>query len=209
MDGGDLPRCALLVANAAQTRQCMRARPEFLGTGTGQPGQRYPLVKRPGLAGSARIEIEEPGGWTPWTEVDGFHLSGPDDRHFRCDPETGEVRFGNGEQGRPPQIGERIRALEYRYGGGTTGNLPPKSIAKALLDGIKADNPLRTAGGADPESIERALRAHPRRAAPPRPGGHRRRLQGAGTDHAWCRGRRGPSVCPASMHRRSPPSGPG
>ncbi len=161
VDGGDLPRCALLVANAVQARQCMRARPEFLGTGTGQPGQRYPLVKRPVLAGSARIEIEEPGGWTPWTEVDGFHLSGPDDRHFRCDPETGEIRFGNGEQGRPPQIGERIRALEYRYGGGTAGNLPPKSIAKVLLDGIKAENPLRTAGGADPESIERALERIP------------------------------------------------
>lgn len=161
VDQGDLPRCALLVANAAQARQCVRARPEYLGTGTGQAGQRYALVKRPVLAGSARIEVEEPAGWTAWTEIDGFHLSGPDDRHFRCDPETGEVRFGNGEQGRPPQIGERIRALEYRYGGGTRGNLPPGSLSKVLLDGLKVDNPLRTRGGADPEPIERALERIP------------------------------------------------
>jgi predicted phage baseplate assembly protein len=139
----------------------MRARPEYLGTGTGQPGQRYPLVKRPVLAGSARIEVEEPGGWMAWTEVDGLHASGPDDRHFRCDPETGEIRFGNGEQGRPPQIGERIRALEYRYGGGTRGNLPPRAVAKVLIDGVKAENPLRTSGGADPEPIERALERIP------------------------------------------------
>lgn len=157
VDGGDLPSSVLLVANAAQARQCMRARPEYLGTGTGQAGQGYALVKRPVLAGSARIEVEEPAGWTAWTEVDGFQLSGPDDRHFRCDPDSGEIRFGNGEQGRPPQIGERIRALEYRYGGGTRGNLPPKAIAKALIDGVKVDNPLRTYGGADPEPIERAL----------------------------------------------------
>ena len=161
VDGGDLPSGALLVANAVQVRQCIRARPEYVGTGTGQAGQRYPLVKRPVLPGSARIEVEEPSGWTAWTEVDGFYLSGPDDRHFRCDPESGEVRFGTGEQGRPPQIGERIRALEYRYGGGVRGNLPPKSIARVQLDGVKAENPLRSYGGADAESIDRALERIP------------------------------------------------
>jgi hypothetical protein len=156
-DRSDLPRCALLVANAVQARQCTRARPEYLGTGDGQAGQTYRLTRRPVLAGSARIEVEEPGGWQAWTEVDGFHASAPDDRHFRCDPESGEVRFGNGEQGRPPRIGERIRALEYRWGGGSQGNLPPKAVTSLQVNGVKVENPLRTWGGADAESVERAL----------------------------------------------------
>jgi predicted phage baseplate assembly protein len=157
LDGADLPRTALLVANAAEACQATRARPEYLGSGTGQAGQRCPLVYKPVLAGTAVIEVEEEGGWTRWTEVDGFHASGPDDRHFRCDLEAGEIHFGDSEQGRAPQLGERIRALEYRYGGGSRGNLPPKAIGKVDLDGIKLENPLRTSGGADTESVERAL----------------------------------------------------
>jgi len=157
VDGGDLPGCVLLVANAVQARQCVKARPEYLGTGTGQPGQRFGLIRHPVLAGSARIEVEEPSGWRAWTEVDGFYLSGPDDRHFRCDPDTGEIRFGDGEQGRPPQIGERIRALEYRWGGGSRGNLPAKAVGKILVNGVTVENPLRLTGGADTEAIERAL----------------------------------------------------
>jgi len=157
VDGSDLPAAALLVANAAEARQSARARPEYLGTGDGQAGQRYALVKRPVLAGTAVIEVEEPDGWTRWREVDGFHASGPDDRHFQCDLEAGTIRFGNGEQGRVPHIGERIRAVEYRYGGGTAGNLPAKAIAKAALDGVKVSNPLRASGGADTEAPEAAL----------------------------------------------------
>jgi len=73
------------------------------------------------------------------------------------DPEAGTVRFGNGEQGRPPQIGERIRAKSYRYGGGASGNVAAKSIAKIGVGNVKVSNPLAAIGGADPEDIESAL----------------------------------------------------
>ena len=60
------------------------------------------------IEGTLELEVEETGRFTPWTAVDGFFASAPDDRHFVVDLEAGEVRFGNGIQGRAPQIGERI-----------------------------------------------------------------------------------------------------
>ena len=159
--GSNLPATQWVAANAATARQSVKARPEFLGTGNGQPGQRVALVKAPVLAGSAAIEVEEPDGWQPWTVVDGFQASGPDDRHAVLDAEAGLLRFGNGEQGRVPRIGERIRAREYRWGGGAAGNVPPLAIAKTALAGCTVANPLRAQGGADGETLEAGLERIP------------------------------------------------
>jgi hypothetical protein len=157
VDGSDLPKTQALLGNAATARQSVKARPEFLGTGTGQPDQRVNFVKTPVLVGSAVVEVEEPGGWQAWTAVDGFQGSGADDRHFVLDPEAGELRFGNGEQGRVPRIGERLRAKEYRWGGGAAGNVPALAINKTALAGCKVGNPLRARSGADAEAIAAAL----------------------------------------------------
>lgn len=162
-------------ANAAEVVQAKKARPEFLGTGTGQPDLHYRLVHKPVIEGSLIVEVEEVGGWQRWTAVDGFYASGPDDRHFVVDLEAGEVRFGNGVQGLPPQIGQRIRAVEYRFGGGAEGNVPPKAITKLVVPAPnevaiapdvlaklqahppKATNPLRAFGGSAAETITAAL----------------------------------------------------
>ncbi len=157
VDGSDLPKTQALVCNAAQARQSVKARPEFLGTGSGQPDQRLRLVKTPVLAGSALVEVEEPGGWQRWAAVDGLHASGPDDRHYVIDLDAGTLRFGNGEQGRVPRVGERVRASEYRWGGGARGNVPPQAIVKTALAGCKVGNPLRATGGADAEATAAAL----------------------------------------------------
>ncbi|MBL8208156.1 MAG: putative baseplate assembly protein [Blastocatellia bacterium] len=162
-DGSRLGKVLFLGANAAEVTQTQKARPEFLGTGTAQPDQRYKLVNKPVIAGSITLEVEEAGRWMAWQEVDGFYASQPDERHFVVDLEAGEVRFGNGLQGLPPQIGQRIRVTEYRYGGGAEGNVAPKAIAK--LDGIadikKVENPLRAQGGAPAEAIREALHRIP------------------------------------------------
>ncbi|MGB7922544.1 MAG: putative baseplate assembly protein [Pyrinomonadaceae bacterium] len=149
-------------ANAAEARQTRRARPEFLGTGNGQPHQTYPLVHKPVIEGSLVVQVEEVGGWKTWAAVDGFYASNPDDRHYMVDLEAGHVIFGNGVQGLPPQIGWRIRAVEYRYGGGAAGNVPPKAISKlADFPSVKITNPLRAHGGGASESIEAALERIP------------------------------------------------
>jgi len=145
-------------ANAAEVAQTSRAAAEFLGTGNAQPGQRYQLVHRPVIEGSAVIEVEEGGRFVPWKLVDGFFASAADDRHCVVDLEAGEVRFGNGVQGYAPQIGQRIRAVEYRYGGGAAGNVPPKAINKISGFAVKdVQNPLRAHGGGDTETIDAAL----------------------------------------------------
>ncbi len=157
-DGGPVGRVLWMGANAAEVDQTAKAAPEFLGTGTGEADQSVSLVNRPVIDGSLRLEVEEPSGWTPWVAVDGFQASGEGDHHYVLDLEAATIRFGNGIQGRAPQIGERIRATEYRYGGGRAGNAAAKAISK--IDGfptVKVSNPLPASGGSDGETIAEAL----------------------------------------------------
>jgi len=148
--------------NATEVVQAVQAAPEFLGTGNAQAGQTFPLVHKPVLAGTARIQVEEASGWTDWQEVDSFTASTEDCRQYVLDLEAGTVRFGNGVRGRAPQIGERIRALEYRHGGGASGNVAAKAISKVGGIGeVKASNPLPAVGGAPGESIADALERVP------------------------------------------------
>src|SRR5439155_7129447 len=120
-------------------------------------------VHRPVIDGTLVVEVEEdPDRWQPWTSVDGFHASGEDDRVYVVDLEAGVVKFGNGVRGRTPQIGQRIRATGYRYGGGAVGNVAAAAISK--LEGpttAKVSNPLAAAGGADGETIAAALERVP------------------------------------------------
>jgi hypothetical protein len=148
--------------NATEVEQAVKAQPEFLGTGTAQAGQTVTLVHKPVLQGTAHIQVEEPDGWTDWHAVDGFAASGEDSRHYVLDAEAGTVRFGNGVRGRAPQIGERIRVREYRYGGGVAGNVAAQAISKVGdLGEVKASNPLPATGGAESESIAAALERVP------------------------------------------------
>jgi hypothetical protein len=168
-DGSRFGRVQYVGANATQVVQTRKAQPEFLGTGTGQPAQRYKLTQKPVVEGSLVVEVEEVGGWKRWAAVDGFHASGHDARHYVLDSEAGEVLFGNGLQGLPPQTGQRIRALEYRYGGGLAGNVTAKAISKLTaippgspippgsLPAVKVSNPLAARGGGAAESIGDAL----------------------------------------------------
>jgi hypothetical protein len=155
-----LGRYLWIGVNAAEVEQARTARAEFLGTGTGDAGQGYELIRRPVLEQSVRLEVEEAGRWVPWKLVPGFEASREDDRHATLDPEAGTIRFGNGIQGRAPQIGERIRVREYRYGGGQEGNVGPKAISRLTGEAaslVKSSNPVAAAGGAAREAIAAAL----------------------------------------------------
>ncbi|HTN83243.1 MAG TPA: putative baseplate assembly protein, partial [Sorangium sp.] len=162
--------------NAAEASQQTKASAELLGTGTGQASQRYRLVHRPVIKGSLVVEVEEqPGQWARWSEVDGLEASREDDRHYVVDLEAGEVQLGNGVQGFAPQIGQRIRATEYRHGGGPEGNVPAKTLSRIEVDAglvppgasrqrlaaLKATNPLPARGGAPAESLAAALERLP------------------------------------------------
>lgn len=157
-----LGRLLHLCVNATEVLQARTAKPEFLSTGTGDAAQTYPLVNRPVLPRTAELQVEEAGRWVDWDEVDGFENSSGDSRHYVLDAEAGTVRFGNGIRGRVPQIGQRIRVVRYRYGGGAAGNVGPKAITK--LEGlaeVKASNPLPARGGAPAETVAAALERVP------------------------------------------------
>jgi hypothetical protein len=148
--------------NATEVAQMVSAPAEFVGTGTAQAAQSYSLVHKPVVDGTTSIQIEETSGWTDWQAVTGFEDSTEGSRHYVLDPEAGRITFGNGVRGRAPQIGERIRALEYRYGGGASGNVAAKAIAKVIgVGNVTVSNPLPAAGGAPGESVADGLERVP------------------------------------------------
>jgi hypothetical protein len=156
-DDSRIGKVAYVGLNAAEAVQLRPARAEYLGTGTGQPHQRGALVHKPVLSGSLTLEVEE-DGWRPWLEVDGFHHSNEGDRHYMLDAEAGEIRFGDGVHGLAPQIGQRIRARVYQYGGGIDGNVAASAISRVIgVTGVKVKNPFPASGGAAGESIAEAL----------------------------------------------------
>ncbi len=151
--------------NAVEAVQQRKAAPEFLGTGTGQPTSTFPLINRPVIADSVVLEVEEiPGHWVRWSEVSSFAASREDDKHFVIDNESGIAQCGNGIRGFTPQLGQRVRVTEYRYGGGTAGNVDAKAINKLETPGlsaVKPTNPLRARGGEDSESVGGAMERLP------------------------------------------------
>jgi hypothetical protein len=63
------------------------------------------------------LALDSGNGFEAWEEVAGFESSGPDDRHFVLDRDSGRVSFGDGTSGRRPPAGACFR-LVYRTGGG-------------------------------------------------------------------------------------------
>ena len=157
-DGSRFGNLIYVGANAAQARQILSARAEFLGTGNGQPNQVFDLINSQVEPGSVQLEVEEVDGWQAWQAVDGFFSSGENDRHFNLDAAAGTIKFGTGIQGYVPQIGQRIRVTGYRYGGGVEGNVAAETIIKISSNKkVKLFNPLVAYGGANAETIEQAL----------------------------------------------------
>jgi hypothetical protein len=167
--GHRLGRVLWVGANAAEALQRRRASIELLGTGNGQAGQTYRLQHRPVLERTLVVEVEDQAGgrWTRWSEVEGFEAAREDDKVFAVDVESGEVRFGNGVKGFAPQLGQRIRALEYRHGGGAAGNVGAGAIDRLASPAgggggeLEVANPLPARGGAPAETIAAALERIP------------------------------------------------
>jgi hypothetical protein len=146
--------------NAVTAVQARTAGAELLGTGNGDASQRYALTQRPVLRRTVHLQVEEPDGWRDWQEVDDFTASGADDRHYVVDLTAGEVEFGT--RSRVPQIGERIRVLSYRYGGGRAGSVSAGAVNQISgAAGVTVTNPLPAAGGADAAPLTDALDSIP------------------------------------------------
>jgi len=95
--------------------------------------------------------------------VTDLQFSKPTSRHYALDVESGEIRFGDGQNGRIPPTGAKITAT-YRVGGGVRGNVPAQRLTRLVrsLPGIvSVTNPVASDGGADRESVESVRRRAP------------------------------------------------
>ncbi len=153
-----IPPVRWVGVNGVLAEHARSAATESLGTGTGDADQLRPLTQHPVLPGTVHLQVEEGGTWQDWAEVETYVVSGPDDRHFVVDHAAGSVHFGGLKV---PQLGERIRVLTYRYGGGVAGNVPAGALTALSVGGVKVTNPLPAVGGSDAASLTDALDAIP------------------------------------------------
>ena len=68
--------------------------------------------------------------WVRWKEVTDFYGSQKGDRHYVLNHLTGEIRFGDGQRGMIPPLGQNNVRLSYRSGGGTQGNRKSQSVTQ-------------------------------------------------------------------------------
>jgi hypothetical protein len=164
-------RLLWLGINAVTVMQRARISNETLQPGTGVPDQTRQLARAPVVEGSVVLQVSTSA--KPWKEIDDLLAAGPevqvpDPRSppgapppvpkeadvFCVDYEAGLVRFGDGLRGRRPPEGAILRAT-YDYSLGAEGNVAAGAISSgpALPSGYVVSNPLRTWGGADPETV--------------------------------------------------------
>jgi len=185
-----------VLLNTTMASQAVTIQNETLGSSDASKSQKFSTTSKPILAGqqldvcepeippSSEVEKLEADGvenplqvitdntgrpaeiWVRWTQQPDFYASGPRDRHYILDNLTGEVTFGDGQNGLIPPTGVgNIRMTIYRNGGGTTGNKLAGTITqlKTTVPYVeKVINHLDAGGGTDAETTDSLLDRAPR-----------------------------------------------
>src|SRR5262249_32601766 len=160
--------------NAVRVNQRAHVAAEALPLATGEPDQVYTLSHSPLGPRSVQLTVTTRSTSQTWNEIDDLLSAGPEvpvvdprlppgtqpsappapDRVFAVNLESGELRFGDGLRGRRPPF-NAILQVDYYYSMGREGNVGPHAInaGPALPAGFRVDNPLRTWGGTDSESV--------------------------------------------------------
>jgi hypothetical protein len=118
-----------------------------------------------GSADAVKVVFDNQGKpletWVRWNEVLEFYDSSPTDRVYRMDRAVGEIQFGDGKNGRMPEIGgDNIVAFSYRAGGGSQGNVAANQITTLVtaVAGIQSVlNPDAFDGGSEQATPEQML----------------------------------------------------
>jgi len=182
------PQLRGIFLNAAGAIQARTLDQEVLGSSTGEPNQRHFLTQSPVLPNSLELRVREilsdeerealtrlggesaiasypdiAGEWVRWRRVDSFAGEDPDARAFRLDPINGEVLCGDDRHGKIPPAGrDCIRAISYRSGGGSIGNVATgtvKNVKSAVQSLEAATNPVPALGGADVPEVSVSVAA--------------------------------------------------
>lgn len=116
-------------------------------------------VARPGLV----VQVQDHMVWEDWQRVEDFESSAAGDRHYVLEIETGEITFGNGQNGRIPGEGRSMRAYFYQTSRGSEGNVSAGLTWRLEITGAagaRGTNVLPASGGREPETMAEAqLRA--------------------------------------------------
>lgn len=188
LESGDYERAPTLLTVRTNTVEVIQAETienEVLGGTTGEVtqvndgafqtngevSQTFQLENVPVLKGTLVLEIDEgiretDGDDLAWEEVEDFFGSTPESRHYVLNRTTGEIRFGDGEQGRIPVANvdnpsANVVAVTYRMGGGEAGNVSAGSLTTLVtsVEGIDENGVtnLRPAfGGRQEETLKEA-----------------------------------------------------
>ncbi|HMN44656.1 MAG TPA: hypothetical protein PKE27_08795 [Povalibacter sp.] len=188
-----LPVIRGVYANAAIAEAHETQRNEMLGSSDGRPGLRVTLARTPVVQGSLVVrvrerlsdeEIEEllkhdassvvtrlaerEGPWVLWKERTDLLSSGPGERVFAFEDDTGDITFGDGVHGMIPPVGrDCIVAESYQRGGGEVANQVTRRTAASLITPLQGVERAAFAGdaigGSKPDDAERTLRLAPDR----------------------------------------------
>lgn len=190
-----MPRLRRVVLNTTWATQVTTSRHETLGSSNGNAGQTFQTaqapvqpgqqlqVREPEMPGPAEkavlqkrqesdaitVTLDAAGHpdeiWVCWHPVPDFYSSGPRDRHYVIDAVSGEVRFGDGQYGLVPAVGQNNIRVTYRTGGGAHGNRAANTIVQLkssvpYIDSVINHEP--ASAGAEQESLDRVKERGPR-----------------------------------------------
>jgi predicted phage baseplate assembly protein len=172
---------AMTVGGTAEIVHAETVHDEALGVSDGTAGQRFALQRRPVVpweepsilrvvvprsrpedGPEARESVEE------WQLCRDFSGSGPEDRHYRLDPSSGEIELGPAvrqpdgtlrQYGAVPPLGARLSLSAYRVGGGRAGNVT-RGVVRVLKTSVpyvsRVESRHPASGGADGETMANA-----------------------------------------------------
>jgi predicted phage baseplate assembly protein len=165
------PTLSLVRANAVAAIAAQTVQNEVVGGSQGTPNQTFTLSSTPVLDGTLELTIDEGSGPEPWTQVDDFSGSGPNDNVYLLDPTTGVITLGDGSQGHIPVANlvnpsGSILAVSYRFGGGADTNIPggsPLTLMTSIpgIDTGALNMPFAAYGGSDEETLQSAMNRAP------------------------------------------------
>jgi predicted phage baseplate assembly protein len=162
-----IPQIEAVLPNTVDVLNLTTAGPEFLGVSEGVPDQIFEVPNTPIAADTLELEVRPQSDAQrarTWTRVDDFLASDNESQHYTLNPNTGEIRFGDGQHGAIPPAGAEIVARTYRYGGGEAGNVGADRISQLAAPPPqveRATNYRAAAGGKNEQTLAELRRQAP------------------------------------------------
>lgn len=143
------------LANAVQGRSVVA---EVLGSSNGEANQEFPSSQEVFILNTNVVRVDA----VEWTEVDNFLASLSQDKHYVIElgeDDVASVVFGDGVQGKIPDVGQGNVEMDYRFGADDDGNVGANTVTvdKTGVTYISSlFNPRAATGWAEAQSASEA-----------------------------------------------------